>query len=76
MTEARPVIYHGTPMTPRAALKAVLPGRAACVSFARPDDVQEVEALCPRIMFRQRRVQLLAGGAAARRGCYASILRP
>lgn len=49
------IIHHGTPMTPRAALLAVLPGRAACVSFARPDDVEAVEAVCPRIMFRQWR---------------------
>lgn len=66
--ERRPVIHHGTPMTPRAALLDVLPGRAGCVSFYRPDDVEAVEAVCPRIMFRQRRVQLLAGGPASRRG--------
>lgn len=63
-----PVIHHGTPMTPRAALKAVMPGRAACVSFAHPQDVEVVEALCPRIMFRQRRVHILASGGQARRG--------
>ncbi len=28
-----PVIYHGTPMTPRAALIDVLSGRGGCVSF-------------------------------------------
>ena len=33
----KPTIYHGTPMTPRAALLDVLAGRAACVSFWRPD---------------------------------------
>lgn len=46
-------IYHGTPLTPRAALKAVLPMRGACVSFYRPDDVEAVEAVSPTIMFRQ-----------------------
>lgn len=46
-------IYHGTPLTPRAALKALLPGRGACVSFYRPDDLEAVEAVCPTIMFRQ-----------------------
>lgn len=44
-------IYHGTPMTPRAALEAVCPGRAMCVSFFRPDDVEAVERLCPFIMY-------------------------
>ncbi len=48
------VIYHGTPLTPRAALLDVLPGRAGCVSFFRPDDTEAVEAVCPRVMFRQR----------------------
>lgn len=46
-----PTIYHGTPMTPRAALLGVMPGRAACVSFYRPDDVDAVESVCPRIMY-------------------------
>lgn len=45
-----PVIYHGTPMAPRAALEAVLPGRAACVSFYRPDNIDAVSAICPDIM--------------------------
>jgi len=62
------VIYHGTPMTPRAALLDVLTGRAGCVSFFRPDDVEAVEAVCPLIMFRQRRVFILDGSAAAWRG--------
>lgn len=57
------LIYHGTPLSPRAALMDVLPGRAACVSFFRPDDVEAVEAVCPYLMFRQRRVQLLDAGA-------------
>lgn len=61
-------IYHGTPMTPRAALESVCAGRAMCVSFYRPDDVEAVEAISPAIMFRQRRVFILAGGAPARRG--------
>ena len=46
-----PTIYHGTPMTPRAARITVLPGRAACVSFFRPDHVRDVEHLCPQIMY-------------------------
>jgi hypothetical protein len=62
------VIYHGTPMTPKAALLDVLSGRAGCVSFFRPDDVEAVEAVCPRVMFRQRRIQLLDGSIEARRG--------
>jgi hypothetical protein len=46
------VIYHGTPMTPRAALLDVCKGRAMCVSFYRHDDVEAVEAISPAIMFR------------------------
>lgn len=61
-----PVIYHGTPMTPRAALIDVLAGRGGCVSFFRPDDVEAVEAVCPHIMFRQRSLQRVAGSAEAR----------
>ena len=48
---SRPVIFHGTPMTPRAALLDVLAGRAGCVSFYRPDDVSAVEQVCPSIMY-------------------------
>jgi len=62
------VIYHGTPLTPRAALLDVLSGRAGCVSFFRPDDVEAVEAVCPHIMFRQRGIQLLDGSPASWRG--------
>ena len=62
------VIYHGTPLTPRAALLDVLSGRAGCVSFFRPDDVEAVEAVCPHIMFRQRGIQLLDGSPATWRG--------
>ena len=57
MTE--PTIYHGTPMTPRAALQQMA-GRAFCVSFYRPDDVEVVEAISPAVMFRQWRVFILA----------------
>lgn len=54
-----PIIYHGTPMTPRAALHQMA-GRAFCVSFYRPDDVEVVEAISPAVMFRQWRVFILA----------------
>lgn len=63
----KPVIYHGTPLTPRAALLDVCKGRAMCVSFFRPDDVEAVEAISPAIMFRQRRILNVEGGAAQRR---------
>lgn len=46
-----PVIYHGTPITPNAAFEAVMPGRAACVSFYRPDQVSLAEEHCPQIMY-------------------------
>lgn len=48
---AGPVIYHGTPMTPRAALLDVMDGRAGCVSFYRPDDVDAIEHVCSKIMY-------------------------
>lgn len=63
-----PAIYHGTPLTPRAALLFVCKGRAMCVSFHHPQDVEAVEAISPAIMFRQRRVFILAGGIAQRAG--------
>jgi hypothetical protein len=53
---AGPTIFHGTPLTPRAALEALLVYRAACVSFWRPDDAEVVGAICSAVMFRQRRV--------------------
>ncbi len=61
-------IYHGTPLTPRAALNAIMPGRAACISFYRPDDLEALLAICPQLMFRPRGVQLLDGGDARREG--------
>lgn len=64
----KPVIFHGTPMTPRAALLDVCAGRAMCVSFFRPDDVEAVEAISPAIMFRQRGVFVLEGGNPQRAG--------
>lgn len=60
-----PVIYHGTPLTPRPALQAMA-GRSFCVSFWRPDDAEVVEAISPDIMFRQRRVFGMAGSFEAR----------
>lgn len=55
-----PAIYHCTPLTPRAALEAIGPGRNFCVSFWRPDDVEAVERIASTVMFRQRRVQRVA----------------
>lgn len=70
-----PLIYHGTPMTPRAALIDVCTGRAMCVSFYRPDSVGVVEAISPAIMFRQWRLFVLAGSSATRRGMVLRRLR-
>lgn len=58
------IIHHGTPLTPRNALIEVCKGRAMCVSFFRPDDVEAVEAISPSIMFRQRRIFILEDGSA------------
>jgi hypothetical protein len=44
------VIYHGTPLTPRAALLAVLPGRAGCVSFHHPADIEAAASVCSGLM--------------------------
>lgn len=44
------MVYHGTPLTPRAALEAV-GGRSMCVSYFRPDCVRDVERLAPFIMY-------------------------
>ena len=62
-----PTIYHGTPMTPRAALQQMA-GRAFCVSFYRPDDVEVVEAISPAVMFRQWSILFLAISSAKRAG--------
>jgi hypothetical protein len=68
-------IYHGTPMTPRSALLDVCAGRAMCVSFFRPDDVEVVEAISPAIMFRQRRLFILAGSTAQGRRTTVDVRR-
>lgn len=44
------LVYHGTPLTPAAALQAVA-GRAFCVSFFRPDSVADVEAMAPFLVY-------------------------
>ena len=44
-----PVIYHGTPLTPVAALRA-LAGRAFCVSYYRPDDDETVAEISDDVM--------------------------
>lgn len=44
------LVYHGTPLTPRSALMAVA-GRAFCVSYFRPDNVEDVERIAPFIMY-------------------------
>lgn len=44
------MIYHGTPLSPRAALEAMA-GRAFCVSFYRPDDVATVERIASSVMY-------------------------
>lgn len=62
------LIYHGTPLTPRAALQSIMPGRAACVSFYRPDDLEALLAICPQFMFRSWRVLILDGGDACWEG--------
>ena len=44
-------IYHGTPLTPNAAFRALMPGRACMVSFYRPDQVELAEEVCPSLAF-------------------------
>lgn len=62
------LIYHGTPLTPRAALNSIMPGRAGCVSFYRPDDLEALLAICPQVMFRPWGVFLLDGSHARGQG--------
>lgn len=62
------MIYHGTPMTPRAALVSVCTGRGMCVSFYRPDDVEAVQEIAPFRDVRQRGVFILEAGTARRDG--------
>ncbi len=42
ISQTGPVVYHGTPLTPKGALQS-LAGRAFCVSFWRPESVEVVE---------------------------------
>ena len=76
---SKPTIYHGTPMTPRTALNQMA-GRAFCVSFYRPDDVEVVQQISPAIMFRQWRILVLAISSAkwaglGRRSGLAAVLQ-
>lgn len=43
-------VYHGTPLTPRSALLA-MEGRSFCVSFFRPDSVDDAESIAPFMMY-------------------------
>lgn len=43
-------IYHGTPLTPNDGFDTVMPGRAACVSYYRPDQLTRALDLCPLVM--------------------------
>lgn len=63
---ASPIVHHGTPLTPRAALRTMA-GRAFCVSFWEPRDAEVVEAVSPAIMFRQWCLFGMAGCNEARR---------
>lgn len=62
-----PEIYHGTPLTPRAALET-LHGRNWCVSFYRPDNAEVVARIANKTMFRQWRFFVLAGSDKGRQG--------
>lgn len=42
-------VYHGTPLTPLAALKS-LAGRSFCVSFYRPDAIVTVDQIADSVM--------------------------
>lgn len=43
--------FHGTPITPNAAFEAIMPQRAACVSYFRTDQVALAESLCANIFY-------------------------
>jgi len=44
-------VYHGTPMTPKAAFKAVMPARGVCISYGTPTDDQRALEHCPFRMY-------------------------
>lgn len=44
------LIYHGTPISPIAALESLGP-RAFCISFFRTDDAERCEAVSPAVMY-------------------------
>lgn len=50
MMQDAPTIYHGTPITPTAAFEAIMPGRAACISYGTPTDWDRADRLCPFVM--------------------------
>lgn len=56
-------IYHGTPLTPDAAL-IQLAGRAFCVSFFRPDNAARCEEISPAIMYDNGAFSAHTKGAA------------
>ena len=62
-----PTIYHGTPLSPRAALEQMA-GRSFCVSFYRPDDLEVVERIASTVMFRQWGIFTLEGCCKSRQG--------
>jgi hypothetical protein len=61
-------IYHGTPMTPRAALEAMA-GRSFCVSYYRPDDDVTVARISDDIMLDNGAFSFW--NAAKKEGCEA-----
>lgn len=44
------IVYHGTPITPNNAFDTLMSDRGACVSFFRPDQIDQAERSCPHLM--------------------------
>lgn len=44
-------VYHGTPLTPKAAFEAIMPGKGVCVSFGTPSDDERAALYCPNRMY-------------------------
>lgn len=44
------ICYHGLPMWPLAAMARAFPGRHACVSYARPEQIEIACEICPSVI--------------------------
>jgi 7-carboxy-7-deazaguanine synthase len=72
--ERRVIHYHGGPIWPEEAALTTWEGGHACVSFARPEQIELVAAVCQSFLHRQR--LLLVSGSAKIAIDWPEILSP